>query len=447
MKDELEKMTLPEVQEKLKEKEVELEAIYKLADKATDAQIDEAEAIKEEITEIKVALATKQKREKFAKERIAASAAGGDGTISLDPETKEISQMAGRLSIAKAFASAAEDKALDGVEQEFTKMASEEMEAAGVERKGQFAIPSALIKMGRGNTNKDLTVATEGADIVEDTIQSGIIPVLNPRPVLSDLGMQYLPNLSGNPQFPRETNTLTFTYEGETDSSAETTPTLDNVKFTPHRLAAHINVSIQTLKQSPQASEAWLRNKISREYELKVDATGIAGPGSGDIPEGILNISGIGAVAMGTNGAALTYAKLVELEEDIETANAAAGNLGILTTPGVKANMRTTPVQASGVEGNFIVTTNNNNEAMGYRLATSTQVPSNLTKGSGTNLHAAIFGNFNMLAMGMWGGFDILYDPYTSAKTGKVVFHVNGYNDFQLFQPTALSAIQDIVKS
>lgn len=414
----------------------------------TDEDLDKLDEVNKKIDQTKKELLTAKRKEAFEAEKVAASLAGGNGEVKhVNGEIKELNKMARQFRIAKAFQVLAQEKLVtEGVEKELSDEGRKEFEGSGAETKGDFFIPSKLIDMPN-SVEKDLNVATEGVDIVETTIQPGVIPVLKPNPVLSRLGMQSMMNLVGNPQFPRESNQLTFTYEGEQDTSAETTPTLDNVKFTPHRLAAHINVSIQTLKQSPNASEQWLRNKITSEYQLKVDSTGIQGSGSGDIPAGILNIAGIGSVAIGTNGGAITYAKLTELEEDIYTANGEADRMAWLTTPGVKANMRNTPVQGSGVEGNFIVNPLNSSEVLGYNLATSNQVPSDLTKGTGTNLHAMIFGDFSQLAVGMWGGFDILYDPYTSAKEGTVVFHVNGYNDFQLFQPAALSAIQDIVKS
>jgi hypothetical protein len=47
-------------------------------------------------------------------------------------------------------------------------------------------------------------------------------------------------------------------------------------------------------------------------------------------------------------------------------------------------------------------------------------VPSNLTKGAATEVCSAIiFGNFNDLLIGQWGGFDILVDPYTQGIGGQ----------------------------
>ena len=56
----------------------------------------------------------------------------------------------------------------------------------------------------------------------------------------------------------------------------------------------------------------------------------------------------------------------------------------------------------------------------GYRAAVTNAVPSNGTKGTGTNLSSIIFGNFQDLVIGMWGGLDLVVDPYTGSNAGTV---------------------------
>ena len=56
----------------------------------------------------------------------------------------------------------------------------------------------------------------------------------------------------------------------------------------------------------------------------------------------------------------------------------------------------------------------------GRRFEVSNNVPSNLTKGSGTNLSAVIYGNFADLLIGMFGQLEILVDPYTDFAKGTV---------------------------
>ena len=51
-------------------------------------------------------------------------------------------------------------------------------------------------------------------------------------------------------------------------------------------------------------------------------------------------------------------------------------------------------------------------EAAGRRMLVSNNVPSNLSKGSGSNLSAAIYGRFSDLLIGQWSGIEIETDIY-----------------------------------
>jgi hypothetical protein len=56
----------------------------------------------------------------------------------------------------------------------------------------------------------------------------------------------------------------------------------------------------------------------------------------------------------------------------------------------------------------------------GYKAMASNNVPSNLTKGSGSNLSAILFGNWNDLILAFWSQLDITVDPYTGSNAGTV---------------------------
>ena len=104
--------------------------------------------------------------------------------------------------------------------------------------------------------------------------------------------------------------------------------------------------------------------------------------------------------------------------------------------------MRQTPRQASGVEGNFIL--NDSNTLLGYNVASSTLVPSDLTKGTGTALSAVIFGNFNDLMIGMFGGLDVLVDPYTGSATGATRIAMYQDVDVAVRNAQSFAAILDV---
>ena len=56
----------------------------------------------------------------------------------------------------------------------------------------------------------------------------------------------------------------------------------------------------------------------------------------------------------------------------------------------------------------------------GYPCPVTNLLPQNVTKGSGTNLHTMIFGNWEDLIYAFWSGLDVIVDPYTSAAQGAV---------------------------
>jgi HK97 family phage major capsid protein len=122
-------------------------------------------------------------------------------------------------------------------------------------------------------------------------------------------------------------------------------------------------------------------------------------------------------VAGGTDGLAPTWAHIVELESDVSVANADIGTLSYLTNAKVRGKLKGTS-KVSGQNG--FVWEGGDTPLNGYRAAVTNGVPSNLTKGTGTNLSAIIYGNFADLLIGMWGTLDLMVDPYSLSTSGTV---------------------------
>jgi len=131
---------------------------------------------------------------------------------------------------------------------------------------------------------------------------------------------------------------------------------------------------------------------LVRQIPVAIDTAELDGSGSSNQPTGILNVSGISPVALGTNGEALTYAMLPSLGKEIAVDNALLGSLVFCTDPRTINKLRTTAKQSSGVEGNFVI--NDDGRLASYRVEVINSMPSNLTKGTGSSLSALIFGNW-----------------------------------------------------
>ena len=104
--------------------------------------------------------------------------------------------------------------------------------------------------------------------------------------------------------------------------------------------------------------------------------------------------------------------------------NTLGGALAYLTNSQVVGKMRQT-VRVGSTDSRFIM--DERDTMMGYRVAQTSNVPSNLTKGSTSGTCSAmIFGNFNDLIIGQWSATDVLVDPYSGSNSGTVrivVFH------------------------
>ena len=81
----------------------------------------------------------------------------------------------------------------------------------------------------------------------------------------------------------------------------------------------------------------------------------------------------------------------------------------------------------------------------GRRFEVSNNVPSNLTKGSGTNLSAVIYGNFADLLIGLYGTLEILVDPYTDFAKGTTGIRALQSIDIAVRHAESFAAMQDAI--
>ena len=147
---------------------------------------------------------------------------------------------------------------------------------------------------------------------------------------------------------------------------------------------------------------------------------------------------------MGTNGAAITWDKVVELESLVASLNGLKGSLGYLTNAKVIGALKTTTCGSN--TSRFILDALVANTVNGYKIAMTNLVPSNLTKGTAASkCSAMIFGNWNDLYIGSWGGLDLIVDPYTGKRKGEIEICVNAYNDALVAEPKSFAAITDIL--
>lgn len=336
-------------------------------------------------------------------------------------------------SLLRAISSVSRGKALEGLEKEMHEEAQKEMRDAGLTPEGNLHVPSMVFK-------RDMTTTSTAGGHTIATDLGDVISILEPKLQTEQLGATVLRGLTGDLKFPRGNADASATWEGENDANAETSPTFDQITLSPNRVGAFTDLSKQLLVQSSIDVENYIRNRLNFAVRKAVDSAAINGAGSGNVPEGILNVTGIGDVAGGTNGAVPTWANIVGLETEVAVDDADMGSLAYLTTPGVRGVLKSTVLDAGS--GQFIWG-QGSTELNGYRALVSTQVPSTLTKGSSSTSHAIIFGNWAELLIGQWAGIDLVVDPYTSSKNALVTLVINSWWDIAVRHAASFAAMKD----
>jgi len=283
------------------------------------------------------------------------------------------------------------------------------------------------------NSRADLAAASSSV-VATNTVD--FIDALRARLVVVQAGARLMTGLTGNLSIPRLTSGAAA-WESEVADANDFAASFGSVTMSPKRLGAYQTMSKQLLIQSSYDVERIIRDDMVKSIALAVDDASIEG-GAAYTPTGILNTSGIGSVECGTTGAAIVWQDIIDLEKEVAVDNADLGKLAFLTNPKVRAKLKATAV---GTDQRMILGENGNN-LMGYPLYVTTQVPSDLTKTT-TGLSAVIFGNFDDLMIGQWGGLDIVVDPYSGAKKAQVSIIINSWWDVAVRHAQSFAAIKD----
>jgi chaperonin cofactor prefoldin len=300
----------------------------------------------------------------------------------------------------------------------FETEVSEEIEKKmGAPKNGRAYYPTLM--EGEFSVQEDqrtlLSVAGSGKGAeLKFTEYGGFAEALRARMFFDKLNVTFLNGLQGDFGLTRQTAPGTFSWGAtETTNAALSSLSLGQTIGAPKNGQSATSFTRQILRQSPFAVEPLVRRDLLGIHARGIESAGVAGPGTGGAPRGILNTVGVNAVVVGVNGGLPTYDHIVDMETQVATDNADFGSLGYFGTPGLRGRLKRTqvftgtngePVWKGGIEG----------ELNGYRAYASTTMPSNLTKGTSNGIcHAMIYGDWSALMVLEWGAAEILVDELT----------------------------------
>jgi len=319
----------------------------------------------------------------------------------------------------------------------FEREMSDEMAGKLGKRAQGFYIPTDVLMR-----DLNVTTATAGGHTVATDLLSGsFIDMLRNKMATVGLGATMMTDLVGNIAIPRQTGGATSYWVAESGAITESQAAFDQVSMSPKTVGSMSDISRKMLLQSSMDVESFVRNDLATSLALAIDSAAINGSGASNQPTGILNTSGIGSVVGGTNGAAPDWADIVNLESAVAIDNADMGALGFLTNAATRGKL----LQTEKASGTAQYVWSDSNTLRGYNAAVSNQVPSNGTKGTGTSLSSMVFGNWNDLIIGTWGGIDINVDTSTGSASGTVRVVALQDVDIAVRHAESFAAMTDII--
>lgn len=352
-----------------------------------------------------------------------------------DPTEGMLGKDARRYSLTRAILAAATG---DWRGAELEREASEEIaRRVGRPAKG-FYVPRDAFLVEQREILKG--TASAGGYLVPTETRE-LIDLLYSRLVIRQAGATVLDGLQGDVAFPRAATGSTAAWVTEGAAPSESSPTFEQVLLQPKSVAAYVDISRKMLIQS--AAEDFVRNNLARTIAVAIDRAALHGSGTGGEPRGVQNTTGVGLVWGGANGAAPTWSHIVQLEQLVAVANADVGRLAYITNANVRGKLKQTFVNPSS--GDTPVWAVGDAPVNGYRALVSSVVRNDLTKGTGTNLSAIFFGNWEELILALWSGVDVLVDPFTASTTGTVRVVAFQDVDVGLRHPASFSMMVDAI--
>jgi HK97 family phage major capsid protein len=305
-------------------------------------------------------------------------------------------------------------------------------------------VPVRHLRVGVRDRDALTTVGSASNLIDTDFRGQDFIEALRNQAKVFQLGARFMTGLMGPVEIPKQTGTSTAYWVGENQTIPETDVAFGQIGMSQKTIVSRVSMTRNLLMQSSLSVENIVREDMIREIALAIDKAAISGSGIGAEPKGILNYN-INSVPLGGTGAAPEYADLVAMCAEIENDNADISTMKWLTNTRVKSKLMLTPMQTSGVEGNFVLK-EGGASLLGYGFNVSNQVPSNLSKGGTNNLSAILLGCWDQLIVGEWGVLEILPNIYGKQyEVGGVEIRAIKSLDMALRHEQSFCAITDAI--
>lgn len=279
-------------------------------------------------------------------------------------------------------------------------------------KKGGILVPDEVLRerafspfnTGTSGTN---TGDTGGNVVATELLGGSFIDMLRNRAAVLRRARTMM-GLVGNIDIPKQTGGAQGYWMGEDDQATVGSQALGQISLSPKTVGAYSEITRKLLMQNSVDVEQLVRADLANALALTIDLAALYGDPDDDAnsPRGIKYYDGINTADL-ADGDAPTYAELVKMESEIAADNADVDSMAYFLNAKARGALKTTQ-KFSGTNGAPVWEPNNT--VNGYAVEVTNQVADG----------DIFFGNFADLIVGMWGGFELLADPYTHSLRGRL---------------------------
>lgn len=236
--------------------------------------------------------------------------------------------------------------------------------------------------------------------------------------------IRIITGLRENLDFPKGLTSPSLVFGAESFAPSVTKKTFGKMSLAPKEGKISVSYSRKLFSQSNPSVDAIVTDDLMNGKAVGQNYQILHGAGT-TAPTGLANTSGVGSVI----GAGFDWAKVVELETDIATANADVAAMRHVMNPGVRGLLKTRE-KIAGFP-NFLM--NEDGKLNGYEVFATNQA----------NAGYNFFGDWTQVFMTEWNVIDLLINPYKD-ETGDVIVTAFVLMDVGVRTPAAFSIASGI---
>ena len=251
-----------------------------------------------------------------------------------------------------------------------------------------------------------ITSTGNAAGAVTTDLNAGMfIDRLRPQSSVMAAGATVMTGLSRNFTVPKLAADTTAEWLAEGAAVSDSSMDIDSISMSMKRVSASQSFTREALLQAQPNLDDLVRSNIGTVLSQAIDLAGLEGTGASGQPTGILNTSGINTLTAAGN--TITHAEALTALAAIEADNISTANAVFIMHPNDYARIAQTTVDSGS--GKFVIDAPNNS-ILGRRVLQTTKA----TEGN------VYLGVYQHLLVAMFGGVDLVVDPYTNAASAKI---------------------------